>query len=128
MGSTFSANAEDINECGLHNPLDSDENDDLARCFYVGASWLASTHVDPEGSAFDWSTNDNSDAGYNLFVGWHFKPRWFGELSYADLGEAGLSNSNPSITGSEKISYKIPVLHGVLLPTTQSVLSHCAWK
>ncbi|MBT8433347.1 MAG: OmpA family protein, partial [Gammaproteobacteria bacterium] len=72
---------------------------------------LATTHVDPEGTAFGWSTSDHSDSGYKLLLGWHFKPRLFGELSYADLGEAGLSNSDPAITGNEKISYEIPGVH-----------------
>ena len=109
--SVFSSDTEDINYCGRHNPLGSQDEKDFKQCFYVGLGWLAATHVDPEGVAFGWSTSDDSDSGYKLFAGWHFKPRWFGELSYADLGEAGLSNSDPTITGTEKISYKIPGLH-----------------
>jgi len=66
--------------------------------------------VDPEGDSFGWSTSDDSDSGYQVFGGWYFKPKWFAELSYADLGEAGLSNSNPALTGTEKISYKIPAV------------------
>ncbi len=101
----------DINYCGKHDPLDSDNAEDFNQCFYIGAGWLPVTHVKPQGTASGWRTSDDSDSGYNLFVGWHFKPRWFGELSYADLGEADLSNVNPLITGTEKISYKIPALH-----------------
>ena len=112
MLSAFSAVADtEINYCGRHNPLDSDKDEDFKKCFYIGAGWLPVTHVKPEGVAAGWSTSDDSDAGYNIFVGWHFKPQWFGELSYADLGEAELSNVNPSIPGTEKISYKIPALH-----------------
>jgi outer membrane protein OmpA-like peptidoglycan-associated protein len=112
MLTIFSAAAESgINYCGKHNPLDSDRDEDFEKCFYIGAGWLPVTHVDPEGVASGWRTTDDSDAGYNLFLGWHFKPRWFGELSYADLGEAGLSNVNPAIIGTEGISYKIPALH-----------------
>jgi len=113
IGSAFpvSVFSSDINYCGRHNPLESEDDNDFNQCFYGAVSWLAITHVDPEGVAFGWSTDDDSDSGYKLLVGWHFKPRWFGELSYADLGEAGLSNSNPAITGTEKISYKIPGLH-----------------
>ena len=112
MLAAFSVQAEsDVNYCGRHNPLDSDRDEDFNKCFYIGAGWLPVTHVKPEGVASGWSTSDDSDAGYNIFVGWHFKPRWFGELSYADLGEAGLTNVNPAITGTEGISYKIPALH-----------------
>ena len=113
MINTFSAAAADteINYCGRHNPLQSDDNKDFKKCFYIGAGWLPVTHVKPEGIAAGWSTSEDSDAGYSLFAGWHFKPRWFGELSYADLGEAGLTNVNPAITGTEGISYKIPALH-----------------
>ncbi|HHJ36085.1 MAG TPA: OmpA family protein, partial [Gammaproteobacteria bacterium] len=101
----------DMNHCGRHKPLDSDSAADFKQCFYIGAGLLPVTYVKPEGTASGWSTSDDTDAGYSLFAGWHFKPRWFGELSYADLGEAGLSNVNPSITGTEKISYKIPAVH-----------------
>ena len=112
MLSAFSAAADtEINYCGRHNPLQSDDDKDFKKCFYIGAGWLPVTHVNPEGVASGWSTSDDSDAGYNIFAGWHFKPRWFGELSYADLGEAGLTNINPAITGTEGISYKIPALH-----------------
>jgi outer membrane protein OmpA-like peptidoglycan-associated protein len=112
MLTAFSAAAEsDVNYCGRHNLLDSDRDEDFNKCFYIGAGWLPATHVKPEGIASGWSTSDDSDAGYNIFAGWHFKPRWFVELGYADLGEAGLSNVNPSISGIENISYKIPSLH-----------------
>ena len=111
MLTTFSATASsDINYCGRHNPLNSDTDEDFKKCFYIGAGYLFKTHVHPRGEAKTWKTSDDSDAGYNIYLGWHFKPRWFGELSYADLGDAGLSRTAPSPAEGE-ISYKIPSLH-----------------
>lgn len=84
-------------------------------CNYVGGGWVMS-HVDPEGKAGGWSTSDDMSSGFNLVVGRHFKPHWFGELSYTDMGGAELSNSAPSISDKESISYKVPSLHiGYLL-------------
>ncbi len=84
-------------------------------CTYVAGS-VVKTHVDPEGKAGGWSTSNNMSQGYNLIVGRHFKPHWFGELSYTDMGSAELSNSAPSISDKESISYKVPSLHiGYLL-------------
>jgi outer membrane protein OmpA-like peptidoglycan-associated protein len=84
-------------------------------CNYVAGGWLMS-HVDPEGKAGGWSTSDDMSSGFNLVVGRHFKPHWFGELSYTDMGGAELSNSAPAISDKENISYKVPSLHiGYLL-------------
>ena len=109
MLATSSASAEtDINYCGRHNPLNSDKNEDFKKCFYGGLGYLFVTHVDPEKTAQTWKTSDDSDSGYNLYLGWHFKPHWFGELSYADLGEAGLKNAAADEGG---ITYKVPSAH-----------------
>ena len=105
----------DTNYCGRHNPIDSTDDNDFNPCFYIGVGGLT-THVDPEGKAGGWSTSDDSDSGYQVLLGWHFKPHWFGEFTYADMGEAGLRNDNPAITQTETISYKVPSLHiGYLL-------------
>ena len=110
--STFStvANAE-RNYCGRHNPLDSDADEDFKKCGYIGAGYLFATHVDPDGESNTWKTSDDSDSGYNIYLGWHFKPRWFAELSYADLGEAELLTAPPNVPDSGGITYKIPSLH-----------------
>jgi hypothetical protein len=77
---------------------------------YLGIGALK-THVDPEKEANGWRTIDDMDAGYQALLGWHFKPHWFAELSYADLGDAGLGNRIDPGLGKESISYKVPSVH-----------------
>ena len=70
--------------------------DTFQKCWYVQAG-LNLTHVDPENTVNGFSSTDDDSDGWKVSVGWHFKRRWFAELAYADLGEAGLSNVNPAI-------------------------------
>lgn len=81
-------------------------------CWYVGIGYGAS-HVDPERESNGWSTDDDESDGWEVLVGWHFKPKWFAELKYADIGEAGLGNTVPAIDRAypdAAISYKVPSL------------------
>ncbi|MBT8421709.1 MAG: OmpA family protein, partial [Gammaproteobacteria bacterium] len=81
-------------------------------CWY-GTVGLGITHVDPEGQANGWSTNDDSDTGLKVGGGYMFKPRWSAELAYLDAGEAGLGNTNPALEAAVPnagISYKTPSL------------------
>ncbi len=109
MLTTFSATAHSgRNDCGRQSTLSSDTSEDFNKCFYGGVGYLIATHVHPRGEAQTWKTSDHTDAGYNIYLGWHFKPRWFGELNYADIGDAGLRNA---ALEEGEISYKIPSLH-----------------
>ncbi len=108
--------------CGTGSVLENG----FTPCNYV-AGGIVSTHVDPEGKAggFSTPTTGNADMsnGFNLIIGRHFKPHWFGELSYTDMGEATLSNDNPLIA-DESISYKVPSLHlGYLLRAPEKQLN-----
>ena len=78
-------------------------------CFYAGGG-VVSSSVDPERGTNGWGTSDSSSSGYNLFVGYHFKPNLFAEFGYMDLGEATLKNSFDA-TAKESLSYKVPSLH-----------------
>ncbi|MEO0578450.1 MAG: OmpA family protein, partial [Pseudomonadota bacterium] len=81
-------------------------------CWYGGFG-LGITHVDPEGQAGGWSTNDDSDSGWKGFVGWQFAPRWSLELTYTDGGEAGLGNVDPALEAlipDASIDYRTPSL------------------
>ncbi|TCS42355.1 choice-of-anchor L domain-containing protein [Reinekea marinisedimentorum] len=80
--------------------------------WYIGAG-LGGSHVEPEGSSDGFYTDDDSSWGYTLFIGNRFLPHWSGEFSFTDLGEAGLTNSNPAIAASvpdAAISYQVPSL------------------
>jgi len=93
--------------------IDSGNNFDA--CWYGGVG-LGVTHVDPEGQAGGWSTNDDSDSGWKAFVGYQFKPHWSVELSYVDGGEAGLGNVAPALellVPDASIDYTTPSLMAV---------------
>jgi len=80
---------------------------------WYGGLGLGITHLDPEGESGGFSTNDDSDRGYKIFVGQHFKPHWAWEFAYEDAGKAGLGNANPTLAAAVPnagIRYKIPSL------------------
>ncbi|RDX37495.1 hypothetical protein DZA50_02010 [Kangiella sp. HD9-110m-PIT-SAG07] len=94
-----------------HSELNDDQVD-FATSWYFGLGYGPS-HVDPEGEAGGWYTNDDLSEGYKLFLGYQFKPHWAVELSYLDAGEAGLTNRNPALLAmvdDPSIDYKIPAL------------------
>jgi len=99
------ANAEtsifDSSKCGSQSAF--------TPCFYV-AGGLIGARIAPDGEVGGWSTSNESGTGFHLSAGYHFKPQFFGELSYIDLGKATLKNSSSTITGTENISYKVPSL------------------
>jgi len=85
-------------------------------CIYGGVG-AGLSHVDPEGEAGGWSTNDNTDTGFKVFAGFLFHPRWSIELAWLDGGEAGLGNVNPALeelVPDAAISYETPSVMGVL--------------
>jgi outer membrane protein OmpA-like peptidoglycan-associated protein len=89
--------------------------DEFEKCWYAGAG-LGVTHVDPEGQAGGWSTNDDSDSGWKALLGWQFNPKWSLELSYVDGGEAGLGNVDPALEAlipGASIDYRTPSLMAV---------------
>jgi len=87
--------------------------------YYFGFG-LGSTHVAPEGSSNGFATDDDSSNGYKLYFGQHFKPNWAWEVSYADLGEAGLGNNiNTTLNNlvpNAEIDYKVPAAWIKYLP------------
>jgi len=85
-----------------------------AGCWYVGAG-LGYSYVSPneQSNNFFHDASENHDGGFHLLIGKQFSPHWFGELKYADLGEAGITNGNPAIAAAfpnALITYKVPSL------------------
>ncbi len=87
--------------------------------YYFGFG-LGSTHVSPEGSSNGFATDDDSSSGYKLYFGQQFKPNWAWEVSYADLGEAGLGNNInttlDNLVPNAEIDYKVPAAWIKYLP------------
>lgn len=84
-------------------------DDDAMR--FVPSTYLGlltgTSHVAPEGvSSGGYVTQTTSSSGFKLFGGRQFKPHWAWELSFADLGAAGLFSLS-SLPNAE-ISYTIP--------------------
>lgn len=88
------------------NPCAKDETQRFVASSYIGLLTGAS-HVAPEGvSSGGYVTQSTASNGYKLFGGRQFKPHWAWEVSYADLGAAGLFSL--SSLPSAEISYKVP--------------------
>ena len=83
-------------------------------CWYGGLGFGYSyVSPDKEAQNFIHDTSENHDSGFNLLIGKQFSPHWFGELKYADLGEAGITNRNPAIAAAfpdAAITYRVPSL------------------
>jgi len=81
-----------------------------------GGQWYAAVDVvsvsflHPETNNSNWQVVDEHDKGFVLAAGYRFKPNWYVEASYADLGQATLEHRNPVITGREHIEYKVPAI------------------
>jgi len=82
---------------------------DFASCWYVSGG-LGMSVLDPEGEFNGWRTVDETSMGYQLKVGYHFKPQWFAEVSYTDAGAARLGNVDPLIPEQLEMSYKVPAV------------------
>ncbi|MEL7187790.1 MAG: outer membrane beta-barrel protein, partial [Pseudomonadota bacterium] len=88
--------------------------DDFVACWYGGVG-LGYSYVAPEKEAqnFLLDKSEDQDSGFHALVGRQLTPRWFAELKYADLGEAGITNRNPAIAAAfpnAAITYKVPSL------------------
>ncbi|MFK8029058.1 MAG: OmpA family protein [Gammaproteobacteria bacterium] len=83
-------------------------------CWYAGIGYGYS-YVSPDEQAqgFYHDTDENHSDGLQVFIGKQFTEHWFGEFKYADLGEAGIINNNPSIDAAfpnAAITYQVPSL------------------
>ncbi len=81
-------------------------------CWYVGIGYGYSyVSPDKEANNFFHDTSENHDNGFNLYIGRQFTDHWFGELKYADLGEAGITNRIPAVAAAfpdAAITYEVP--------------------
>ena len=88
---------------------------EFSACNYMAAGWVI-THVSPSLNDVNWKVSDNKSQGFKFIAGRHFKPNWFGELSYSDLGATELTDRLNSSIGTEGVLHKAVSLHiGYLL-------------
>ena len=92
----------------------ADEGCGLRDCWYGGIG-LGYSYVSPDEQTqnFVHDASDNHDGGIALFLGKAIDEHWFGELRFASLGEAGLTNLNPAIAAAfpdATIDYNVPSL------------------
>ena len=89
------------------------ESNDFGNCWYIGGG-LGYSYLSPDGRSNGFVPGDNHDAGWEILVGKRFNEHWFAELKYADLGEAGLDDTENRLDGFDTdgaaISYKVPSL------------------
>lgn len=64
---------------------------DFNACNYIAGGWVM-THVSPQLNDTNWKISDNKSQGFKLIAGRHFKPHWFGEFSYTDLGATEIAD------------------------------------
>ncbi len=95
----------------LLSVLNAQAEDDK-KSWYVGAGVVFS-EVDPETNT-DFRVNDDSDSGFQIIIGNRINDHFAVEFSYADLGEAGITEVNTGDTGTLK--YQQITLGGVLYP------------
>lgn len=118
-------------EEAIHGERESDAVNDVIDFYpgyYIGGG-LGLSHVDPEGSHNGFETDDDFSSGFKVYGGRHFAEHWAWEISYADLGEAGLSNpynaTLQALAPDAAIDYKIPAAWLRYLPLNPN--SHFAF-
>ncbi len=94
-------------------------NDDKSG-WYAGAGIVFSDlgPIATSGSGF--RVSDNSDTGFQIIIGNRINSNFAVEFSYADLGEAGITDTNTGNTGT--IEYQQRTLGGVLYPLGEDKL------
>ncbi len=76
-----------------------------SRSFYLGIG-AGAGHMSPRTTGTTFSVTDNNDAAMHAYIGKDFSPRVAAELSFTDLGAAGL-------TGGESIDYSVMSASGL---------------
>ncbi|AKE52870.1 outer membrane beta-barrel protein [Kangiella geojedonensis] len=87
---------------------------DAASKWYWGVGYGVSD-LEPEGESAGWSASDSSDNGFKLYAGLDINSHWGFDISYYDLGTAGLANEDPALNQqypNEGINYR--VISGVM--------------
>lgn len=83
--------------------------DDFSPCVSIGAG-LGMSFLDPDEKTSSWIADSDRDSALSLYINYRFQPRWFVELSYADLGESAVEDRNRLRQLDGAIEYRVPAL------------------
>ena len=78
-------------------------------CWYMSLS-AGQSNVGPDDPGNGWRVAENHDNSGKFVLGLQFSPRWFAEISYADLGAAKLDDDNANTAGMPRMDYTVPAL------------------
>lgn len=78
-------------------------------CLYVVAG-VNYSYLHPHSNGTSWRVTDEYGHGAEVAVGVHANEDWSVEISYADLGSAGMQNLSPAVEGTYRIDYRVPAI------------------
>ena len=78
-------------------------------CLYVVAG-VNYSYLHPHSNGTSWRVTDEYGHGAEVAVGAHANEDWSVEISYADLGSAGMQNLSPAVEGTYRIDYRVPAI------------------
>jgi outer membrane protein OmpA-like peptidoglycan-associated protein len=104
---SLASESEEIWSCDIREK-NGEASANFEPCFYGGAG-LNITRLDPNRNETSWSLYSRDDDGWHIYGGYHFKPDWFAEINYFDLGTVRVRDLNPNLNRSGTIRYKAPV-------------------
>ena len=100
--------AEQSRGCEIRGSRDTNQAT-FKSCWYSGIGYGLS-HLNPDANNTTWDITGKDDVGWLVYGGYHFKPKWFAEFAYHDMGEVSANDRNPVRNASGSISYKVPTL------------------
>jgi len=92
--------------CDIREENKADQ-ENFESCWYFGAG-LGFTYLDPTRNESSWRIEDKSDTGWLVYGGYHFKPDWFAEIAYQNMGDVSAIDRNPLRNLSGEITYTVP--------------------
>lgn len=81
------------------------KDDNLCAYFVAGVNY---SYLHPHSNGSSWRVTDEYGHGVEFAAGVHANENWSVEISYADLGSAGMQNLNTAIEGTQRIDYRVP--------------------
>jgi len=84
---------------------------EIPNCWYVGGG-IGLGFLEPDDRRSVWKVTDEHDTSLKLHVGYHFLPHFGAEISYHDLGAAGLKHRSPLINDKGEMKYRTFAVYG----------------